>query len=305
MRIGIVGCGRMGIERARSSAACGAQVVAVWDEDRVRAESLAAQHNGCAVTQGLFASGLDAVFVCTPPSSRGSVELEAIKRRVPFFVEKPIAVTARQAEPIAHALACVDLVHAVGYQNRCRSSVGHVRMMLKGRTVLGISAFWAGRKYVVPWWLHHDQSGGPVNEQATHLLDLCRFLCGEVESVAGSVGSVTAEPDEQLSAALSLRFVSGALGSLLYSCESNDKQIGLRILTQQGGLTLSSWDLALTLNEIDGTGITTQQEDVFVVETRRFLDAVAAGDPQAVGCHFDDALRTQYLVDRVLKEIKR
>lgn len=297
MKVSIIGCGRMGKERARSATLYGARVVAVFDRDRERAEALGAAHPGCVVSEELLG---DAVFVCTPPSSRGPVEIEAIQRGIPFFVEKPIGVDAEGAAQIAAALNGKNLVHAVGYQNRVRSSVQHARKVLAGRTILAISAFWVGRKYMVPWWLRAKDSGGPINEQATHLIDLCRYLGGEIASVSGSVGAVdgSAEP---LSASLALRFASGAFGSLFYSCEANDKQIAIRIITKDGGITLSSWDLALTVNEIDQTGISSEPEDIFERETRQFLRAVEIGDPDAVTCTMDDALKTQRMVDHILK----
>ena len=302
LKIGIIGCGRMGKERARSAAACGAQVSIVHDEDRERAQSLASQYAGCVVADQaaeVVRRNPQAIFVCSPPSARGPVELAAIAAGIPFFVEKPIGVTAAQAAPILEELDKTSLVHAVGYQNRCRSSVVHAKQVLEGRTILAISAFWAGRKYLVPWWLRSEDSGGPVNEQATHLIDLCRFLCGEIVELSSALGSAEGDASEPLSAALTLRFESGAFASLFYSCEANDKQIGLRIITKQGGLTLSSWDLALTQNEIDSTGITTHAEDIFVLETRQFLKAVRADDPTKVACTFDDAWRTQQMVDRI------
>lgn len=299
MRIAIVGCGRMGKERARSAVACGGKVVAVFDQDFQRATALAALHPGCAVIPDVFAAAPHAVFVCSPPSSRGPVELQAIARRVPFFVEKPIGIDANQAKPILAALAGTNLVQAVGYHNRVRSSVRHAKRTLAGRTILAISAFWVGRKYMVPWWPRSEDSGGPVNEQATHLIDLCRYLCGEISSVNGSIGSV--EGNEPLSAALALRFASGAFGSLFYSCEANDKQIAIGIITRDGGITLSSWDLALIVNEIDSNGLTLESEDIFVRETQQFLNAVASNDAAAVACTFEDAYKTQQAVDLILK----
>ena len=299
LSIGIIGCGRMGKERARSASACGAQIALVRDADRSRAQALADQYPGCVVAEDpldALRRNPGAIFVCTPPSARGPIELAAIAASIPFFVEKPIGVTAHQVSPILDKLAGANLVHAVGYQNRCRSSVRHARRVLLGRTILAISAFWVGRKYLVPWWLRAEDSGGPVNEQATHLIDLCRYLCGEISEISSAIGSATGG-DEPLSAALTLRFQSGAFGSLFYSCEANDKQIAMRVVTKDGGLTLSSWDLALTQNEIDSTGITTDAEDIFVRETRQFLDAVSLGDAASVACTFKDAWRTQQTVD--------
>jgi predicted dehydrogenase len=293
----------MGKERARSAAESGAAVAIVHDADPCRAEIIAREHPGCLVAEGaleVVRSRPDAVFVCTPPSARGCVELEAIALGVPFLVEKPVGVSAQQAAPIRDALKRTSLVSAAGYMNRCRSSIEHARRILADKKILAMSGYWVGRKYQVPWWLRSTDSGGPVNEQATHLIDLCRFLCGEIASASCMIGGILEKTNEQLSAALLLRFQNGGAGTLFYSCEAKDKQIAVRVITPEGGLDLTNWDLRLTSNTIDGTGVVSHgEEDIFVRETSRFLESVAANNPGGVACTFDDAWRTQLTVDRI------
>jgi myo-inositol 2-dehydrogenase / D-chiro-inositol 1-dehydrogenase len=293
----------MGKERARSVVASGATVVAVADGDRGRAEELASAHDGCRVAESgadVIRASPDAVFICTPPSTRTALELLAIESRIALFVEKPIGVGAEHAESVLSRLEASGIVNAVGYHNRCRTSVEHARRVLKGRTILALCVYWVGRKYLVPWWAQADESGGPINEQATHIVDLCRHLCGEIASVTGAIGSVNGEPDEASSAAVTLRFTSGAFGSFFYSCEATTgKQIGIRIITPAGGITLSDWDLTLTHNDIDGSGVSAAVDDIFARETKRFLDAVSTRDPSAVACNYADAWATQRVVDRI------
>ena len=300
MRVGIVGCGRMGKERARCASALGAAVALVHDADPERAAELAVAQPGCIVTANALAvvrARLDAVFICTPPSSRGPVEMEAIARGVPFFVEKPVGVSAQQVAPIREALRSTSLVHAVGYMNRVRKSVEHARRILQNRQILALSGYWVGRKYLVPWWLRSEDSGGPVNEQATHLIDLSRFLCGEIANIHVKAGAILEQNNSPLSAAFQITFKSGALGSLFYSCEAKDKQIALRVITPEGGIDLMGWDLRLTSNSVDGSGIYDSPEDIFLTETARFLDAVSANSIDGVACTFEDAWHTQLLVD--------
>jgi predicted dehydrogenase len=293
----------MGKERARSAVESGAAVAMVHDIERERAEVVARDHPGCIVVEravDVVRSHPDALFVCTPPSARGPIELEAVAMAVPFMVEKPIGVSAQQAAPIRDALKIRSLVSAVGYMNRCRTSVEHARQILADKRVLAISGYWVGRKYQVPWWLRSTDSGGPVNEQATHLIDLCRFLCGEIVEVTATLGGIIEKTDAHLSAALLLRFQNGSAGTLFYSCEAKDKQIAIRIITPDGGLDFTGWDLRMTTNTIDDRGIVSNDsEDIFVLETSRFLKSVVANDPSGVACSFEDAWRTQRVVDRI------
>ena len=50
----------------------------------------------------------DMVFICVPPTAHGNIEFETIKRGIPFFVEKPIALDLE--------LAC-EIKNQVGKRN--------------------------------------------------------------------------------------------------------------------------------------------------------------------------------------------
>ncbi len=181
--------------------------------------------------------------------------------------------------------------------NRCRDSVLFARQLLAKCKILGVCCHWAGRKYKVGWWLERGQSGGPLNEQATHAFDLSRVLVGEISSVNATARDSADPADLSLSVACTLNFSGGPLGTIFYSCEADDKHINLRVITAGGLLEFSGWDLRLTTNTIDGVFPTVREEDIFVSESARFFTAVQRGDPALVSCDLVDAFRTQLAVD--------
>src|SRR3954462_1432954 len=138
LRIAIVGCGRMGLQHARSAAALGHRIVVACDVDGARASALAAAYPGCA---GLTDTGairweeIDAGFVCTPPFARGPVELFAARAGVPLFLEKPIGLSAAQLLSAANAFRESGAITSVGYMNRYRPSVRKAKKLLEGETV--------------------------------------------------------------------------------------------------------------------------------------------------------------------------
>jgi myo-inositol 2-dehydrogenase / D-chiro-inositol 1-dehydrogenase len=300
MRIGIVGCGRMGNERARAAAALGHQLLVMYDPDHTRAEMLAAGYSGAravSVYDDLPWHKLDAVFICTAPGVRTKYELAAIEARLPFFVEKPIAVYASECATVLNAIRRTPTLHGVGYMNRCRHSVRVAREMLMHIDILGACCHWVGRKYQVDWWLQADQSGGPLNEQATHAFDLFRFLVGEISAVAATAPEGAPRDQAPLSVACVVNFVAGQLGTLLYSCEAADKHINILIITTRGMLEFEGWELRLVANTVNGELPPEREEDIFLVETAQFLSAVEKNDPTQVPCDLFDACRTQLAVD--------
>lgn len=303
MRVAVVGCGRMGKERAKAAKSFGVSALFLFDEDAQRAELLAAECGGaqCLKESGdLFEEKIDALFICIPPYYRGRLEIQAIDSGVPFFVEKPIGVTAEQVRNILERLDSRNVMNAVGYMNRYRNSVLHAQKVLAGQDLIGIAAHWIGRKYGVPWWSVPELSGGPFNEQATHLIDLLRFLAGSVEILH----AVASSSEDETTVLTTVRLNGRGLGSLLYSCEAREKDILIAVETSQGVLELRGWDLELVRNTLDGSLPEPESKPIFEKETHAFLSAVGTGNPGLILADFRDAFQTQVAMDTAVRMIR-
>jgi len=279
------------------------EAIRLFDEDRSRAESLASE---CArATPVLDLATLlhekpDAIFICTPPFCRGGLENRAIDLGIPFFVEKPIGISANQVQSVLDRLRQRDVLNAVGYMNRYRNSVAHARAILQSRNIIGITAHWVGKKYGVPWWAVREQSGGPFNEQATHLMDLFRYLSGVKETLHAAAH---APKGVETTVAVMLRLTGGGLGTFIYSCEAKDKDILISIETTDGVLDLRGWDLELARNTIDESYPEPESKPIFEKETHAFLQAVSTGDRKLILSDFAEAYKTQAAMDSVTKMI--
>jgi myo-inositol 2-dehydrogenase/D-chiro-inositol 1-dehydrogenase len=304
MRVAVVGCGRMGRERAMAAASFGVEAVLLFDVEGGRAKSLADECPKARTLKGsdaVFNEKVDALFICTPPFCRGPLELRAIGSRIPFFVEKPIGVTAGQAQAVLDNLGRTPVLTSVGYMNRYRNSVCRAKDILRSRNIIGITAHWAGKKYGVPWWGVLEQSGGPFNEQATHLMDLFRYLAEVVEPL---YAAACAPGDIETTVLAIMRLSGGALGSFLYSCEAKEKDIFIVIETAVGMLELRGWDLDLVRNTIDESRPEPESKPIFEKETHAFLQAVATGNKNLILADFEEAYQTQVLMDSVVRMIR-
>lgn len=305
LRVAIIGCGRMGTERANRAVEAGASIIAVAEEDAERGRSFASSRPGSAwvgKADALPWNELDAAFLCTPPSERSAAIDRAIRSSTALFMEKPVGLNAREGRDFAEAAGRAGIVNAVGYMNRCRRSVRAAKAALEGRSIAAVVAHWACAPYRVDWWSDPGRSGGPFNEQATHLVDLCRYLAGEVVDTRALGSRSARDLGADTRVAGLLRFESGALGTLAYTCDAAEKNIAIDVITESGSLRLSGWDFALTANTIDGATCEAES-DVFAVETRMFLAAAAAHDQASVVCGLDDAARTQSVVDALMAHL--
>ena len=298
--VGVIGCGRMGRERARCAAASGCKVSIVFDPDSDRARTLASEFDAISASsaRNCLETPLDAVFICVPPGYRGSIETDCAALRVPLLTEKPAGLSAENVARLCDRMQAADVINAVGYMNRYRSSVQAVKKALATLNPIAFSAYWVCKPYAVPWWTVDEISGGPHNEQATHLFDLARFIFGEIAAIDSQ-----ALGKHRVTTAL--RFESGVLGSIVYSCEASAKDIGMRIFTTRGTFVLNGWDFRLTENTTDSVACPViEEEDIFLKETRTFLNAARHGRQDLILSNFSDAKKTQEVMDACRKSIE-
>lgn len=280
----------------------GGELAAACDVDVRRARELVALHgSGMALAEpnDLPWRYLDAVFVCTPPFVRGEVELAAIRAGVAIFLEKPVGVTAAGVGRVLEALKVSGVVNAVGYMNRYRNSVGEARRLARERGVLALSCNWVAGRYGV-WWREQDElSGGGLNDEATHLVDLARYLVGEIVEVEAVRDLGNDGPSTVGTVAAVLRFELGQLGTLLYNGQASGKQIGLRLHTPTGELRLDSWDFDLIHDDkkVLGRPLGSDRSDIFRIEVKAFMDAVGGSGRSTIRSTFADAVKTQQVVD--------
>ncbi len=197
MKIGIVGAGRQGWRRARVLELFpDDRLVAVADRDAAAAQRLAAIHE--AEVHNDWSALVDrpdveVVLVCTPPDSHAEIAVAALECGRHVLVEKPLARSAAEAEPIvaaAQAAFARGFVCAVGFNYRHHPAIQQVRRwvsegaigeLMFARMRHGI----AGRQgYAADWRTSVVTSGGgELLDQGVHLIDLARWFFGDFSEV--------------------------------------------------------------------------------------------------------------------------
>lgn len=305
MKIGMIGTGGIAL---RHLGVLGTlpdlEIVGHVSHAPARAAAQAAQWGGepfTAVEELLDRQRPEVLWVCVTPDRHGPLEQELIERRIPFFVEKPLSVDRATAEHIATRLTPDGPIVAVGYKFRALDTLDRARELLAERPPRMVLAAWHDSLPPPPWWRRAAQSGGQVVEQATHLLDLARYLVGEATVLAGLGGQWPRAdaPDSDVpdvsSALLRFQTAAGPIPGLLSATSllRGHQAIELQLVCEGRVVRLS--DRALVVE----TGRESQEMlsmvDPFRVEDLAFLDAVRAGDPARVLCSYADALETHRL----------
>jgi predicted dehydrogenase len=240
----------------------------------------------------LAAERLDAVYICVPPFAHGAPELAAIEAGLAFFVEKPVAIDQETAAGIAAALAGRPLVTCTGYHWRWLDIFDRAAGLLAERPARLVQCAWLDKVPPPPWWLRRDGSGGQVIEQTTHVLDTARGLAGEVTEVHAFGSQQAAEDIHEVSVA-SLRFASGAVGTVASTCLlPRLHRAGVQVVA--GGLSLELSETEL-LVEADGRRQAwTADADARPRPDRDFVAAVRGGEDR-VRVPWPEAYRTHLL----------
>lgn len=191
IRVGVIGQGSWGRRLTSTLRALSAyRVEAVCD---VRADRLPVNGAPCLTqrVEDVLSSGLDAVFIATSPTSHADLAVTALESGHHVFVEKPCALSSRDAERICWAAERADRVAGVGHLLRHHASYGRlVELVHTGAlgTTVGVVAERVGsrpRTDVDAWWMlaPHDLSVlfAMFGESAT---DLRRTRTGHDEFVA-------------------------------------------------------------------------------------------------------------------------
>ncbi len=275
-------------------------IAAFADTTPGRAASLAARFGAHAYESHramLDACDLDAVYICVPPFAHGEPERDVLRRGLPFFVEKPLSLDLPVAEAVAREVAGTGLVTAVGYHWRYLDTVDEARALLAGAPAQLITGYWLDATPPPAWWWKQAGSGGQMVEQTTHVLDLARYLVGEVGEVFGLAGHLERPGfpglDVATASGASLKFVNGAIGTIASTCVLRwGHRIGLHLFSD--GLAIEMTDRDIMIDRGQGRPVRPAHGDPVWREDRDFIDAVKGG-PNRIRSPYAEALRTHRL----------
>ena len=221
MRIGIVGCGKMG--RRRAEAARGHDIIVVTDTDGGRATELAVEFGASTVNdwRAVVDARIDAVFVATSHDVLAPVALAAVEAGKHVFIEKPGARSTAELAPVAAAAKAKQRIVKVGYDHRFHPAFVEARRLVDADTigpllyVRGRYGHGGRRGYESEWRLDPQRSGGgELIDQGSHLIDLARWFLGDLEVPFAALPTYVWKAPVEDNCFLVLRSASGQIAWL-------------------------------------------------------------------------------------------
>jgi predicted dehydrogenase len=231
---------------------------------------------------------------------------------LPFFVEKPVALTVNEAKKIESSIAKAGVLTSVGYMFRYFNTTDLAKKMLEENGPVGLVEGWdhfpmrvqdkAKDKdvFTVPsdHWLLKKKGGAQIVESTTHLFDLARYLIGEVSEVYASFSRQLLSDIQVLDkadvSAVSLKFKNGAVGSITSTLgtRKTDLSTSLKITAKNAVVEHQGHSGTIKIYEDTHVKEIRATVDPFLEEDMTFIHAVATGDGSKIKSSYSDGIET-------------
>lgn len=164
----------------------------------------------------------DAAIIALPNHLHVAAALACVARRIPALLEKPVADSVPAAQQLVAASEAAGVPILVGHHRRHSPDIRAARRAVaEGELgqVIAVNGVWLTNKpddYFEAEWRRRP-GGGPLLINLIHDIDCLRFICGDIDSVQAIRSNAVRGFEVEDTAAVVMRFESGALGSFTMS----------------------------------------------------------------------------------------
>ncbi len=222
LKIALVGAGLIGQRHADATRMLGdevslASIVDPSEAGRAYAEGIGV--DWYPSLKDMFAGVTpDGAILATPNQIHVENGLECVAAHCAMLVEKPIATSCVEARTLVDAADVAGVPILVGHHRRHNPLTQKAYALIdEGRlgritSVHGTCWLLKPEDYFAPEW-RRKAGAGPIMVNAIHDVDLLRYLCGDVAFVQAISSNVVREFETEDTAAVLMKFRSGALGT--------------------------------------------------------------------------------------------
>jgi len=219
IKVALVGAGGWGYQHARVFAARDdVDLCAVAGRTEARTKARAEQFGMRYYLdiQGMLeAEKPDLVSLSLPNMGHYEPTLQVIRAGYPLLVEKPLVFDMKEAKTLLREAEKRALFFAINFNHRYAKPVQMAKAAIDDGRL--------GQLVFTTWRFGGEGKGGHPHanliETQCHGFDLLEYLCGPIASVGAQMTDITGVGFSTM--ALSLKFVNGAVGSLLGSYDSS------------------------------------------------------------------------------------
>ncbi|MER9533828.1 Gfo/Idh/MocA family oxidoreductase [Mesorhizobium sp. M0309] len=216
IRLAAIGAGRLSSRRIYPNLhLLPVELLAVCDLDRGLASSMASRFGAKAVYTDhkrlLEEIRPDAVIICTGPEGHEKLAIDAMEAGAHAYTEKPPAVTYAGAKAVQETARRTGLICMTGFKKRFAPAY------VKSKAAIDSAEFGKLNLLSIDYAAGPTYDNDPTNPTTQFLLDFCVHILDLSRYLAGEVASVYAITTDHLNYAVNLRFEGGAIGTVALS----------------------------------------------------------------------------------------
>lgn len=322
LKIGVVGAGNWGRNHVRTVAGLAdAELAAVCDTDAKTRDRMARLHPGALMTAELndLLDRSDAVIVASPAGTHATVARRCIEAGKPCLVEKPFALSVRDAEAVAALSAERKIPVLAGHLLVFHAAVERLRTLVQGGELGKIFYLYGLR--VNLGQVRQDENAlwsfGP------HDVSVALHLLGEAPVRVAAQGKSYLQPKIEDVVFLTMEFASGVLAHVQLSWLDPHKERKLTVVGARKMVVFDDMEPREKLRVYDkgverppeygsfGESLAIREGDIFIpriptveplaAELAHFVRVARGAESPRPGASADDGVR----VVRVLEAASR
>ena len=312
--LAIIGCGRISYKHVQAAVdnCSNIRLVAVCDTIKERAKEKAELY--CKLlpnadrpavytdySQMISMEKVEIASICTESGYHAKHAIDCVNHGVHVIVEKPIALSTRDADSMIESANRNNVKLCVSHQNRFNPSIQKLRNAVEsgrfGRIIAGNARIlWnRGKGYYeqAPWRGTYSLDGGCLMNQCIHNIDLLQWMLGgEIKWINGDISNNThpyIEAEDYGS--IQLKFSNGSVGNIegtvcVYpeNLEETLTIIGVKGIAVIGGLAVNKIEVWRFEDGLD------TEEDV-IKECFETVDSVYGNGHSALYADFIKSLK--------------
>ncbi len=321
MNIAIIGCGIIGMKRAKALGKH--KLIAACDPVIERAQKICdLKGSGTAYDEwkeALELPGIELIIVSTTNDQLTAISSYALEHDKHVLVEKPAARSFKEISLLLKKASKSAKKIKVGFNLRFHPAMMKARAIVDSG-VMGELMFIRGR-YGHGGRLGYDQEwranpkisgGGELIDQGVHMIDLCRWFLGDFHQVYGQTSTYFWKMPVDDNAFLSLRTKKGQIAWLQVSCTEWKNMFSLEIYGKTGKIQIDGLGGSYGTEKLTYYQMLPQMgppeakiweypgEDMsWSLEIEDFIKSI--GSKKAINGNINDAAEALKIVDHIYK----
>ncbi|MEM7289469.1 MAG: inositol 2-dehydrogenase [Pseudomonadota bacterium] len=319
MRVGIIGCGRIGtVHGSILKSMDGIKLIAVSDALSENAERLSAQTGAETWTsQEIIASDdIDAIIIASPTPTHYELIHAAANANKAIFCEKPIDMDADRIRDCISIVKETGVAFMTGFNRRFDANFANIQKRISSREIGEVELITILSRDPAPPPIDYIKtSGGIFRDMMIHDFDMARFLLGEEPISVYAVGSALVDPaigeaGDVDTAAVTLKTATGRICQISNSRRASygyDQRLEVH---GSIGMLRAENHLNNMVEIADTSGFrkapaqhffVERYQDAYLEELKHFFERVHEGKPPSPTV--EDGLQAQLLADAASKSL--